>query len=180
MTATTKGSATFGGVVLAVRDMAASRRFYEELLGQRLRFYFGENIGFESGLSLHLKAHFAGLAGIDPALVETPLSAGELYFEVDEIEAFAAALSAARPAVRIEQPCFEQAWGQRVIRFRDPDGHLIEAGEPMAAVARRCARQGMSAAEVARRTQLPLEGVRAILGRGTGEGEKDDKGGIDA
>lgn len=110
-------AATFGGVLIAVRDLAAARRFYEEVLGQKCRFDFGENIAFASGLSLHLSAHFAELTGLDAALVATPLSAGELYFESDDIEALSQAL-AAWPGVQIVQPCFEQPWGQRALRCR--------------------------------------------------------------
>ena len=42
----------FEGPLLAVRDLAASRSFYETLLGQKLCYDFGANISFESGLSL--------------------------------------------------------------------------------------------------------------------------------
>ncbi len=36
----------------------------------------------------------------------------------------------------------EHSWGQRVIRFYDLDGHLIEVGESMAMVIRRFFRGG--------------------------------------
>lgn len=158
--------ARFGGVVLAVRDLVASRRFYEEVLDQRLRFDFGENIAFESGLALHLGAHFARFVGIEPDLVATPFSAGELYFEIADVEGVAGKL-AGWPEARIVQPCFTQAFGQRVLRFRDPDGHLIEVGEPMAAVALRFWREGLSMEEISGRTQLPIEAVRQAIARGT-------------
>ncbi len=157
-------AAKFGGVAIAVRELAAPRRFYEEVPGQECCFDFGENIAFASGLSLHQSAHFARLTGLEAALVATPLSAGALYFEPDDIEALARAL-AAWPGVQIVQSCFEQPWGQRALRCRDPDGHLVEVGAPMQAVVRRFWRAGWSEEEIARRTQLPIAAVRQAIGQ---------------
>jgi hypothetical protein len=59
-------------------------------------------------------------------------------------------------------PVVEQPWGQRVFRVYDPDGHVVEIGEPMDAVIRRFLEQGMTVEEAAPRTSMPLEIVRAI------------------
>ena len=42
----------------------------------------------------------------------------------------------------------EHDWGQRVARFYDPDGHLIEVGEDMGMVIRRFLASGMTMEEV--------------------------------
>lgn len=55
--------------------------------------------------------------------------------------------------------CIEHDWGQRVIRLYDPDRHMIEIGESMEYVARRFLKTGMSAEQVAEKTQLPLSQV---------------------
>lgn len=34
------------------------------------------------------------------------------------------------PHVELIHPVERQAWGQRVFRFYDPDGHAVEVGEP--------------------------------------------------
>jgi hypothetical protein len=56
----------------------------------------------------------------------------------------------------------EQPWGQRVFRVYDPDGHIVEIGEPMPVVIQRFLAQGMSAEEAAERTSMPLEIVQKI------------------
>jgi len=56
----------------------------------------------------------------------------------------------------------EQPWGQRGVRVYDPDGHIVEVGEPMWVVVQRFLAQGMSAAAVAERTSMPLAVVEQI------------------
>ena len=51
--------------------------------------------------------------------------------------------------------------GQRVIRFYDPDMHIIEVGESMLTVVKRFISQGLSIEETAERTQHPIEFIRA-------------------
>jgi hypothetical protein len=57
----------------------------------------------------------------------------------------------------------EQPWGQRVVRLYDPDGHIVEVGETMEAVAKRFLGKGLSAEETAGRTSIPVEFVRACM-----------------
>ena len=51
--------------------------------------------------------------------------ASELYFEEPDIEAFARKLEKLYPNM------MTHSWGQKVVRFYDPDGNLIEVGTPM-------------------------------------------------
>ncbi len=89
--------------------------------------------------------------GQDPSPVERPRS--ELYSETDAIEAFAAELEG---RVRLARPFETAPRTQRVVRFYDPDGHLVEVGEAMDAVARQLAADGVPAEEeVAARTLMP-------------------------
>lgn len=57
----------------------------------------------------------------------------------------------------------EYPWGQRVIRFYDPDMHIIEVGEPMENVVKRFIDQGLSVEETSKRTQHPIEFVKNCL-----------------
>jgi uncharacterized glyoxalase superfamily protein PhnB len=50
-----------------------------------------------------------------------------LYFEDDDIEA---AFGRVVGRVDLIHAIQVQAWGQRVFRFYDPDGHIVEIGEP--------------------------------------------------
>jgi hypothetical protein len=84
----------------------------------------------------------------------------ELYFEAADLDTVWARLSDGD--VQIAHPMREQPWGQRVVRIYDPDGHVVEIGEPMPAVILRFLSQGMTAEEIAGRTSMPLEIVQQI------------------
>ncbi|MDO9325161.1 MAG: VOC family protein, partial [Methanoregula sp.] len=86
----------------------------------------------------------------------------EVYFESEKIdEAYASVRSYGAEFVHEIR---EQPWGQRVFRFHDPDGFVIEIGEPMDALVRRLSREGMTLEEIITKTTLPAEIVQAILG----------------
>ena len=54
----------------------------------------------------------------------------ELYFEERDIEAFVKKLEKLYPETEYVNTLMTHSWGQRVIRFYDPDGNLIEVGTP--------------------------------------------------
>ena len=58
-------------------------------------------------------------------------NASELYFEEPDIEGFIDRLEKYFPEVKYVNRLMTHSWGQRVIRFYDPDGNLIEVGTPM-------------------------------------------------
>jgi hypothetical protein len=57
----------------------------------------------------------------------------------------------------------EHPWGQRVIRFYDPDRHIIEVGENMKMVVRRFLQRGLSIDETAVRMDVPVDYVKSCL-----------------
>ena len=44
--------------LIVVKDIEASRNFYENVLGQKLKYDFGENITYEGDFSIHLEEHY--------------------------------------------------------------------------------------------------------------------------
>ncbi len=148
--------------LIVVADIARSRQFYESLLGQEVKFDFGENVTFKGDFSIHLEPHYQGLIG-DPA--DFPISFrannAELYFETEEIETIAAKLEDANLTwVHTMRP---QPWGQRVMRVYDPDGHIIEIGETMEAVVWRFHQQGLSVEDVAAKSSMPAAFVEQVI-----------------
>ncbi len=152
----------FIGPLIVVEDMPRSRQFYEEVLGQKVNMDFGENVGFEGDFAIHLKTHFQGLLGEpDSFPVAARANNGELYFEADDIEAVHERLK--RREVEFVHEPREQPWGQRVMRVYDPDGHIVEIGEPLEAVVLRFHKQGLSTQDISARTSLPPEVVETML-----------------
>jgi catechol 2,3-dioxygenase-like lactoylglutathione lyase family enzyme len=153
----------YQGVVIAVQDIAVARRFYEELLGQKVGMDFGVNVGFEGGLAIHQKDHFAELLGGAARFgMQARSHDGELYFETDEVQAVEQRLQAAQ--VEFIHPIREQPWGQRVLRVYDPDGHVVEIAETMEALVERMFRQGSSAEAICQKTAMPAAFVNKVEG----------------
>jgi catechol 2,3-dioxygenase-like lactoylglutathione lyase family enzyme len=151
----------FDAPLITVNDMARSRHFYEQLLGQIVKIDFGPNVTFE-GFSLHLKSHFQSLLGGEGRFPVTPKANwGELYFETDELAPVYQRLNEA--GVEFIHPICEQPWGQRVMRFYDPDGHIIEIGETMEAVVLRFYGQGLTVDLILQRSSMPREFVEHVI-----------------
>lgn len=142
--------------LFAVRSMEAAKTFYREVLGQKIILDHGANVTFEGGFAL--QEDFAGLVGFPEDKVRWKPWNGELYFETEDLDTDAARVREA--GAELVHDVKEYPWGQRVLRFFDPDGNLIELGESMRSVGLRYVAQGMSDEEVARRTQHPIELVR--------------------
>ena len=59
----------------------------------------------------------------------------------------------------------EHRWGQRAVRFYDPNHHIIEVGEDMSMVVKRFWDGGMTAEQIAERMDVPLDYVKECLER---------------
>ena len=55
----------------------------------------------------------------------------ELYFEEPDIEQFAERLETLYPEIEYVNRLMTHSWGQKVVRFYDLDGNLIEVGTPV-------------------------------------------------
>lgn len=147
--------------LLVVEDMAKARRFYEQILDQKVAFDFGQNLSFEGGLAIHLRSHYQELLGLQAGPIVANSNSFEVYFEEDDLPLVEQKLKDANaPFVHgiVEQP-----WGQRVLRVRDPDGHIVEVGETMTAVVRRLHDGGAAMDAISARTGLPESFIRQAL-----------------
>lgn len=141
--------------LVVVEDIARSRKFYEEVLGQRVKFDFGENVTFEGDFAIHLRSHYQQL--IDGKPIQLGGNSTELYFEENKVEEFA--LKIKQHSVTLVHEVREQPWRQKVVRFYDPDGHIIEVGESLAYLCFRLNSEGISVAEIAKTIGIPEEFV---------------------
>lgn len=151
----------FQGPLLVVEDMAVSRRFYEELLNQKVIFDFGENISFESGISLLETETWLRFIQKGHSAIHFQNHSSELYFETEDFDGFLKRLDEFSPQVKLLHETIKHDWQQRDIRFYDPDGHIIEMGESMEYVITGLLKQGKSPEETAKITQHPIEMVLA-------------------
>ena len=149
----------YEGVCIAVEDVERSKRFYQELFELEVFQDYGINVSF-GGLSL--QQEFDWLVQLPKEqIVQRPNNA-ELCFEETDFDAFLEKLQA-YPDLTVLGGVREHSWGQRVIRFYDPDGHIIEVGENMAMVVRRFLATGMTMEEVSARMDVSVEDLNKLL-----------------
>lgn len=138
--------------LLAVKNVEASKRFYEDLFNQAVVLDLGKNVTFNGGFAI--QEDFPWLLDLPQDSVVWKSHNMELYFEVDDFDGFLKKLAAFE--VSYVHPPKKHAWQQRVVRIYDPDWHIIEIGESMAVIARRYLSAGCSVEETARIIQHPV------------------------
>jgi len=149
----------FECVLICVKDINASRKFYETIFGLKVKYDFGTNIAFNCGLSL--QEDFSKLTGISENEIKYKTNNFELYFEEDDLDNFILRLNENKNIEYLHQ-IKEYYWGQRVIRIYDLDKHIIEIGESMDYVIKRFLKNGLSVEETARITIYPIEYVKRL------------------
>ena len=115
-------------VLIVVKDIEKSRKFYHDLFGIDLVLDNDGNMILTEGLVLQDEKIWKSFLGKD---IVPKSNSCELYFEEQDIEAFARKLEKRYPDIEYVNRLMTHSWGQRVIRFYDLDGNLIEVGTPM-------------------------------------------------
>ena len=147
-------------VVISVADINAARKFYEDLFGLEVYQDYGRNIAFTCGLAL--QQDFAWLVNIPKEKVLKKSNNAEVVFEEQNFDGFLNKLKE-YPDIEYLGEVIEHSWGQRVIRFYDLDGHLIEVGEDMKMVIKRFLNTGMSMEEVSERMDVSIGDMEKLL-----------------
>ncbi len=145
--------------LLAVKDVERSKKFYMDFFDQKIALDLGWNVVFSGGFAI--QQNFAWLTDLPENSVVDRSNNMELYFEVDDFDAFLEKLNR-HPEIESVHPPKKHEWQQRVARIYDPDSHIIEIGESMAVIARRYLSQGYSVAETAAAIHHPEEFVRIL------------------
>lgn len=115
-------------VLIVVKDIEKSRQFYHDLFGLQTILDNNGNMILTEGLVLQDENIWKSFLEKN---VLTESNACELYFEEPDIEGFIEKLEKLYPATKYVNRLMTHSWGQRVVRFYDPDGNLIEVGTPM-------------------------------------------------
>lgn len=114
-------------VLIVVKDMDKSISFYKELFGLEVVLNNDGNVIMTEGLVLQDITYWEQFLKRD-CIPRNNMS--ELYFEERDIEAFKEKLDNYPQPIEYVNSLMTHSWGQKVIRFYDPDGNLIEVGTP--------------------------------------------------
>ena len=115
-------------VLIVVRDIERSRKYYHDLFGLETVLDNDGNMILSEGLVLQDAKIWENFLEKD---IIPRNNASELYFEERNIEGFIQKLEELYPDTDYVNRLMTHSWGQRVVRFYDPDGNLIEVGTPM-------------------------------------------------
>ena len=115
-------------VLIVVKDIDKARKFYHDLFGLEVIRDNDGNMILTEGLVLQDEKIWSEFLGRD---IIPENNSCEVYFEEENIEAFVQKLERLYPDVKYVNRLMTHSWGQKVVRFYDPDGNLIEVGTPM-------------------------------------------------
>ena len=108
-------------VLIVVKDIERSRQFYHDVFGLQLVLDHGGNM-------ILTEEYWKEFLQCD---IIPENNASELYFETQDIEGFVQKLERLYPETKYVNKLMTHSWGQKVVRFYDPDGNLIEVGTPV-------------------------------------------------
>lgn len=146
--------------VISVSDIEAAKKFYKDLFGLKIYQDYGKNIAFTCGLAL--QQDFDWLANLPKEKVLKKSNNVEIAFEESDFDEFLIRLKQYENIEYLDE-VMEHTWGQRVIRFYDLDGHIIEVGESMKIVIQRFLSTGMTMEEISSKMDAPIEDLTKLL-----------------
>jgi len=141
--------------LITVENMNNSKLFYKDVMKQKIKYDFGENVLFKDGFAIHLKSHYSKLIGHRPII--SPGNNFELYFEFDDVDSFVKELK--NNKIEFVHDIKEQPWRQKVVRFYDPDKNIIEVGESLEFLSYRLSKEGNSIEKISKIIGLPIDFV---------------------
>ena len=115
-------------ILIVVKDIEKSKQFYHDLFGLDMVLDNDGNMILTEGLVIQDEKIWKKFLGKD---IIPENNSRELYFEEKDIEAFIEKLENLYPSIQYVNRLMVHSWGQKVIRFYDLDGNLIEVRTPM-------------------------------------------------
>lgn len=115
-------------VLIAVNDMEKAIKFYEDIFGLHVILDQDGNVIMSEGLVLQDAKIWKEFLRKD-LVPKNHMT--ELYFEEPDIEGFVKKLEESEYEIEYVNELMEHSWGQKVVRFYDLDGNLIEVGTPV-------------------------------------------------
>ena len=110
-------------VLIVVKDIEKSKQFYHDLFGLGVVLDNDGNVILTEGLVLQDRKIWKSFLEKEVILRS---NSTELYFEEYDLDAFVEKLERLYPRIQYVNKLMTLSWGQKVVRFYDPDGNLSE------------------------------------------------------
>jgi catechol 2,3-dioxygenase-like lactoylglutathione lyase family enzyme len=154
-------SLKYESAVLFVSDIKTSKKFYCDLLGMQISIDIVGNVILENGLTIWQiqKEHIITRSfGGDQ---NSGKSKFELYFETEDLTSIFEILK--ENHVEFLHEIHEEPWGQRTVRFFDPDKNLVEIGESMKTFLLRMKNEGLDIKDIALKTGMTEKDIKQFI-----------------
>lgn len=115
-------------VLIVTKDIERTRLFYHDLSGLEMILDNDGNMVLTEGMALQDEKIWREFLGRD---IISKNNSSELYFREKDIEGLIEKLESCYPEVEYVNRLMTHSWGQKVVRFYDPYGNLIEVGTPV-------------------------------------------------
>lgn len=114
-------------ILIVVKDIEKSKQFYHDVFGLDMIWDNDGNVILTEGLVLQDEKIWKEFVKQD---IIPESNSCELYFEEEHIEEFVDKLERLYPDTKYVNRLITYSWGQKMVRFYDPDGNQIEVGTP--------------------------------------------------
>ena len=149
----------FHSTVIFVKDIEKSKEFYTRLLGFSIEHDFGKNVILSDSFTIwEINSEHIISKQLD---IESKSNRFELYFEHEDIDKIFSIIESA--GVKFLHKIHEEPWGQRTIRFFDPDNHLIEIGEPLEIFVNNMSKNGLTITQISEKSGIPIDTLRVLI-----------------
>jgi len=118
----------YKGTLIVVGSCEKALAFYQNVLGLELIKDNDGNMELSDGIYLQEAQYWEKFTEKE---IIWQSNNSELYFEEPDIESFVSRLESLYPNTEYVNRLMTHSWGQKVVRFYDPDGNLIEVGTPV-------------------------------------------------
>ena len=151
----------YKGPMVVVKDMEKSKEFYKRVLKLDVIMDLGANVTIEGGFSLQTEESWIQFTGSDISDFSYGGNDVEFYFEQDDFDGFMEHLE--KQNIEIIDDVAVMPWGQKVIRFYDPDKHIIQVGEDLIVMVKNMKKNGMNIDEITTKTGLEKKMIENML-----------------
>lgn len=117
----------FRNGILLVKDIQVSKHFYQEVLGLKVVQDYDTFIMFQDNFSIHTADLFYEYINKPYHGEKMGRDNVDCYFTTPELETVQSRLK--EQGVEFIHEIRLHAWGEKVIRIYDPDGHILEIGD---------------------------------------------------
>ena len=153
---------TLDSTVLIVSDFPKMKRFYTKVLEQKIKHDFGNCIVLEKGLALwQLKKEYPLSVKLGSVYSKEGNRNIEICYITENIDKAYSDLL--KEEVKFLHHIEMESWGQKTIRFFDPENNLIEIGESIPCFVRRLYTEGMTMPEVSNKTGIEIDTVNRMI-----------------